>query len=356
MTAIHPEIVRFPKSEFLRRVCVSRNLRPASRLRGDADHGAGGGRCHRVSQLGVDRFPNMDLPQVYVRTNYIGAAAEEVESEISSIIEDAVATVAGIDELRSISSDGRSFVIITIQLDRDIDSAIQDIRDAVASITNRLPPGIDPPIVQKQDLDSSPIMTLAVSGPRSARELFLLADRYVKNVIESSRGVGQVQIAGAADRAVQVDIEARRLAAHQLSILQVRDALASQNAEVPGGIVDEGQHERAMRTLGRVADAKNFRDLVVSTVGDTAIRLSDLGTVRDATKEVRTLARLDGRPAVVLQVQRQSGENTVDGDRGGQATVAHGVKQLLPPDVHVSRSSRTSRGTSWPRCTRSNAT
>ncbi len=285
-------------------------------------------------QLGVDRFPNMDLPQVYVRTNYIGAAAEEVESEISSIIEDAVATVAGIDELRSISSDGRSFVIITVQLDRNIDSAIQDIRDAVATVTNRLPPGIDPPIVQKQDLDSSPIMTLAVSGPRSARELFLLADRYVKNVIESSRGVGQVQIAGAADRAVQVDIEARRLAAHRLSILQVRDALASQNAEVPGGIVDEGQHERAMRTLGRVADAKSFPDLVVSTVGDTAIRLSDLGTVQDATKEVRTLARLNGVPAVLLSVQRQSGQNTV--------AVIDGVKErlprceaLLPDDVTV---------------------
>ncbi len=285
--------------------------------------------------LGVDRFPNMDLPQIYVSSIYVGAAAEEVESEVSSVIEDAVATVAGIDELRSISWDGRSFVIITIELDRDIDAAIADVRDAVAGVARQLPPGIDPPVVMKRDLDSSPIMTLAVSGPRSPRELFVLADRYVKNVIESSRGVGEVEIAGAADRAVQVEIDARRLAAHRLSILEVREALVRQNAEVPGGRVDEGKRERALRTLGRVADASNFSDLVVSTVEGTPVRLSDLGTVSDSTKEVRTLARLNGKPAVVLQVQRQSGENTV--------AVIDGIKErlprcdgLLPDDVSVS--------------------
>ncbi len=285
--------------------------------------------------LGVDRFPNMDLPQIYISSTYLGAAAEEVESEVSSIIEDAVATVAGIDELRSISSDGRSFVIVTVELDRDIDAAIADVRDAVAGVVAQLPPGIDPPIVMKRDLDSSPIMTLAVSGPRSSRELFVLADRYVKNVIESSHGVGEVEIAGAADRAVRVDIDARRLAAHQLSILEVRDALARQNAEVPGGRVDEGKRERALRTLGRVKHSHEFPNLVVATVEGTPIRLSDLGTVSDDTKEVRTLARLNGTPAVVLQIQRQSGENTV--------AVIDGIKQrlprcdaLLPDDVQVS--------------------
>ncbi len=284
--------------------------------------------------LGVDRFPNMDLPQIYVSSVYVGAAAEEVESEVSAIIEDAVATVAGIEELRSISWDGRSFVIITVELDRDIDAAIQDVRDAVSSIGGQLPSGMDPPTVAKRDLDSSPIMTLAVSGPRSSRELFVLADRFVKNVIESSKGVGEVSIAGAADRAVQVDVEADRLAAHRLSILQVRDALVRQNAEVPGGRVDEGNRERALRTLGRVADAKDFPELVVATVDGVPVRLNDLGTVTDGTKEVRTLARLNGQPAVVLEVQRQSGENTV--------AVIKGIKQrlprcddLLPEDVSV---------------------
>ena len=286
-------------------------------------------------QLGVDRFPNMDMPTVYVRTSYSGAAAQEVESEVSSPIEDAVATVAGIEELRSISRDGRSFVIVTFNLDRNIDVAAQDVRDAVAGILNRLPPGIDPPVVQKRDLDSSPILTLAVSGPRTPRELFVLADRNVKNVIESSHGIGEVTIAGAADRAIQVNIDARRLAAHRLSILEVREALVRQNAEVPGGRMDEGRRERALRTMGRVRHSRDFADLVVKTVQGTAIRLSDLGDVRDGTKEIRTLARLNGKPAVVIQVHRQSGENTVAVIEGVERLLPR-CRELLPSDVEVS--------------------
>lgn len=285
-------------------------------------------------QLGVDRFPNMDMPTIFIRTNYPGAASAEVESEVSSVIEDAVATVAGIEELRSISRDGRSFVLVTFALSRDIDAATQDVRDAVASVVSRLPPNIDPPVVQKNDLDSSPILRLAVSGPRTSRELYVLADRYVKNVIESSHGVGQVQIAGAADRAVQVDIDARRLAAHQLSILDVREALVRQNAELPGGRIDEGLRERSLRIMGRVEHARNFPDLVVTTVNGATIRLSDLGDVRDATKEVRTLARLNGKPAVILEVQRQSGTNTVAVIEGVKSLLARS-RELLPDDVEV---------------------
>tara|TARA_R110002111_G_scaffold227346_1_gene288798 strand:- start:5399 stop:8599 length:3201 start_codon:yes stop_codon:yes gene_type:complete len=286
-------------------------------------------------ELGVDRFPNIDMPSIYVRTNYPGAASQEVESEVSAVIEDAVATVAGIDELRSISRDGRSFVIITFNLNRNVDAATQDVRDAVSGVMNLLPPNIDPPVVQKRDLESSPIMTLAVSGPRTPRELYLFADRYVKNVIESSPGVGEVLIAGAADRAVKVDIDAARLAAYQMSILQVRDALVRQNTEVPGGRLDQGFRERSLRTMGRVANADEFPDLVVETVNGTPVRLADLGTVIDDTKEVRTIARLNQKPAVVLQIQKQSGENTV--------AVVENIKkmlprsqELLPDDVTVS--------------------
>ncbi len=273
-------------------------------------------------QLGVDRFPSMDLPTIYVRTTYPGAASEEVESEVTALIEDAVATVAGIDEQRSISRDGQSFVIVTFGLTVNVDAATQDIRDAISGVMNRLPPGIDPPVVRKQDLDSSPVMSLAVSGPRSSRELFVLADNYVKNVIESSHGVGDVQIAGAADRAVKVEIDARRLAAHQLSILDVKEAIVRQNAEVPGGRIEEGFRERSLRTMGRLAHSRDFPDLVVTTINGVPVRLTDLGQVSDSTKDVRTLARLNGQPAVILQVQRQSGENTV--------AVIEGIKQALP--------------------------
>jgi hydrophobic/amphiphilic exporter-1 (mainly G- bacteria), HAE1 family len=273
-------------------------------------------------QLGVDRYPRTDLPTVTIRTIYPGAASQEVESEVSQVIEDAVATVAGIEELRSISSDGSSIVFVTFSLDRNADAAVQDVRDAIASILARLPNNVDPPLVRKEDTESSPIMTLAVSGPRTPRELYFFADRFVKNVIESSPGIGQVIIAGAAPRAVQINVDAKRLAAYQMSILQVRDALLRQNSEVPGGRVDEGLRERTLRTLGRVSDSRDFNDLVIDTINGQSIRLGDIGEVIDGTKEARTMARLDGTPAVVLQVQRQSGENTV--------RVIEAVKKLLP--------------------------
>lgn len=285
-------------------------------------------------QLSVDRFPNIDMAQVSIRTDYPGAAATEVESEVTTIVEDAVATVAGIDELRSISWDAQSLVMVTFQLDRDTNAGVQDIRDAVSAAIRRLPRGIDPPVVQKRDLDSSPILSLAVAGPRSARELYLLADQFVKNTIESASGVGQVTIAGSADRAIQINVSADRLAANRLSILEVRDAIERQNAEIPGGRMDQGMRERIVRTQGRLDEARDFDNLVVATRGETPIRLADIAEIRDGTKEVRTLARLDGQPAVVLQVQRQSGENTVEVIDAIKRLLPR-AQELLPDDVRV---------------------
>ena len=284
------------------------------------------------TQLGVDRFPKMDMPTLSVKTTFPGASPEEMESEVTQVLEDAVATVAGIDELRSISTEGSSLLILTFTLNRDIDAAAQDVRDAISSVLNRLPIGTLPPTLKKMDTDSSPIMSLAVSGPRESRELYVLADRNVKNVIESAHGVGEVLVSGATERAVQVNIEASRLAAYQLSIMQVREALARQNAEVPGGRVDAGFQELSLRTLGRFAHPRDFLDLVVATVNGTAIRLRDLGTVDDRWKESRTLARLDGKPAVVLQIQRQSGANTIEVIQAVKDRLARS-RELLPPDV-----------------------
>jgi HAE1 family hydrophobic/amphiphilic exporter-1 len=284
--------------------------------------------------LGIDRFPNIDLPTIRVQTIYPGAASAEVESEVTQPLEDAVATVAGLDELRSISTDGTSMLMLTFRLDQNINVAAQDVRDAISAIMNRLPPDIDPPVVQKQDLDASPIMSIAVSGPRDARELYFMADRYVKSTIESARGVGQVLIEGAVERAIQVNISADKLAAYRLSIMQVHDAIVAQNAEVPGGRVDAGFRELSLRTLGRMPDSREFNDLVVSTVDNVPVRIRDLGTAVDLTKERRTMARYNGEPAVVLLVQRQSGMNTVEVIDAVKERLAT-ARELLPADVRA---------------------
>ncbi len=285
-------------------------------------------------QLGIDRFPKMDLPTVSVRTMLPGAAPEEVESEITHLMEEAVATVEGIDELRSISSEGSSLLLLTFQLNRNVDAAAQDVRDAINTVMARLPRNTDPPVIRKLDTDASPILSIAVSGPRTNRELYVLADKFVKEIIESAAGVGQVSIFGAQDRAVRVEIDARRLAAYQLSILDVHEALARQNAEVPGGRVDAGFRELNLRTMGRFAHPRAFPELVVDTVHGNPIRLRDLGRVVDGQKEARTLARLDGSPAVVLQVQRQSGANTVEVIRAVKERLERS-RALLPREVSL---------------------
>ncbi len=315
--------------QWLARVCVERPVFALMLILAVVVAGA-----TSYQQLGIDRFPNIDLPMIRVQTVYPGAAAAEVESEVSQILEDAVATVAGLDELRSVSNDGVSMLMLTFRLDQNINVAAQDVRDAISGVLNRLPPDIDPPVVQKQDLDASPIMSIAVFGPRDTRELFFLADRYVKSTIESARGVGQVTIEGAVERAIQINVDAGKLAAYRTSIMQVHDAIVAQNAEVPGGRVDAGFRELSLRTLGRMPDSRDFNQLVVSTVDNVPVRIRDLGEAVDLTKERRTLARFNGTPAVVLQVQRQSAMNTVD--------VIDAVKErletargLLPPDVTV---------------------
>jgi HAE1 family hydrophobic/amphiphilic exporter-1 len=313
--------------QWLARVCVERPIFALMLILAVVVAGAAS-----YQQLGIDRFPNIDLPTIRVQTTYRGAASAEVESEVTQPLEDAVATVAGLDELRSISNDDTSMLLLTFRLDQNINVAAQDVRDAISAVLNRLPPDIDPPVVQKQDLDASPIMSIVVSGPRDSRELYFMADRYVKSTIESARGVGQVVIEGAVERAIQINIDAAKLAAYRTSIMQVHDAIVAQNAEVPGGRVDAGFRELSLRTLGRVPASRDFNALVVSTVDNVPVRVRDLGKAVDLTKERRTLARFDGVPAVVLLVQRQSGMNTVE--------VIDAVKQrlvdaqkLLPPDV-----------------------
>ncbi|HJQ78507.1 MAG TPA: efflux RND transporter permease subunit [Lacipirellulaceae bacterium] len=315
--------------QWLARVCVERPVFALMLILAVVVAGA-----TSYANLGIDRFPNIDLPMIRVQTVYPGAAAAEVESEVSQPLEDAVATVAGLDELRSISNDGVSMLMLTFRLDQDINVAAQDVRDAIAGTLNRLPPDIDPPVVQKQDLDSSPIMQIAVSGPRDTRELYFIADRYVKSTIESAAGVGQVTIEGAVERAIQINVDAGKLAAYRTSIMQVHDAIVAQNAEVPGGRVDAGFRELSLRTLGRMPEPEDFNQLVVATVDKVPVRLRDLGEAVDLTKERRTLARFNGAPAIVLQVQRQSGMNTVeviDAVKGRLDT----ARALLPPDVTI---------------------
>jgi len=286
------------------------------------------------SKLGVDRFPDVDLPIVSVRTVLPGASPEEMESAVTRFVEDSVATVEGIDNIRSTSTESLSVVTITFNLNRNIDVAAQDIRDAIASIIAQLPRDAKPPLIKKLDSDASPIMTLVLYGEKTGRELYEIAERGIKDSIESVGGVGQVQVLGGQKRAVNIWVDADRLAAYKIPILHVRDSVVRQNSDIPGGRVDEGSRELVLRTLGRFPDPKQFNDLVVATINNTPIRIRDIGYAEDGHKEQRTSARYDGRPAVALEVRRQSGANTIDVVKSIKARLGR-VQELLPQGVEM---------------------
>ncbi|MBI3470880.1 MAG: efflux RND transporter permease subunit [Candidatus Solibacter usitatus] len=284
------------------------------------------------TKLGIDRFPNVDLPIVSVRTVLLGASPEEIESTVSRRIEDAVATVEGIDTLRSTSTDSLSIITATFNLKRHVDVAAQDMRDAVATVISLLPRDAKPPLIKKLDTDASPVMSLVLSGPKTPRELYEIADRDVQDAIESVSGVGQVQIIGGQKRAINIWVDADRLAAYRIPITRVRDAVARQNADIPGGRVDEGARELVLRTMGRFADPRLFNDLVVATIDNVPVRIRDLGYSEDGHKEQRTAALYDGKEAVSLQVRRQSGANSIEVIHAVKAKLER-VRQLLPPGV-----------------------
>lgn len=291
-----------------------------------------GGFCY--TQLGVDLFPKVDFPTVTVTTTLPGASPEEVETEITKKVEEAVNTISGIDELRSVSSEGISQVFITFILERDSDEAAQDVRDRVGRIVGNLPREIDPPVIEKLDPDATPVMSVAVSADRPAREITDVADKQIKQQIESLNGVGQVRFIGDRKREIQVWLDPDKLMAYNLTIDEVRRALANQNIEIPGGRVDAGIQELTLRTLGRVKKVEDFSQIVLKVTHGSPVRVSDVARVEDGIEEPRSLARLNGKDAIVMEIRKQSGTNTL--------AVVQAVKDrlkeltpLLPPDLRI---------------------
>src|ERR671928_46128 len=192
-------------------------------------------------------------------------------------------------------------------------------------------PGAAP---EEVDNDSTPVMTIALSADRSLRELTELGDKVVRPQLERVGGVGEVRVVGGLDRAINVWIDAERLAAYQISISQIRQAIARQNADVPGGNVTTGKEELTLRTLGRFTDPREFNELVVANVNGAPIKLRDVGRVEDGTKEQRSFSRLNGVPTVTLDIRRQSGANTVEVIKGLKAALPR-VEGQLPADVQL---------------------
>ncbi|MBY0586084.1 efflux RND transporter permease subunit [bacterium] len=275
-----------------------------------------------IPRLGVDLLPNVDIPVVSVTATLRGASVEEMETTITKPIEENVNTISGIDEIASTTKEGITTVIIQFLLEKDGAVAAQEVEARVRTILRQLPQGMDPPIIDRFDLDAAPIMTLAVSGRRDFREVTELARKRVKEVLETVDGVGSVTLVGGRQRAINVIIDPPRLLKFEppLTIEDVRQALLRNNQEQPGGRVEQGLSETVLRTMGRLDDPSQFESLIIANRGGQPIRLSDVARVEDSIEEPRSLSRLwintrdDDNPgdnAVSLIIRKKSGTNTV---------------------------------------------
>src|SRR6266536_3466470 len=203
-------------------------------------------------QIGIDQFPNVELPIVTVTTTLRGASPEEMETSVTKPLEEIINTIQGIDELASVTTEGVSQITITFLLERNRDIAAQDVRDKVNTILSRLPPGTDPPIIDKFDLDAIPVISVSVTAPRDLKEITYVTDKFIKQNLETVQDVGSISMVGARTRAVQVSVDIEKLRAYGLTIDDVRTGLARQNLEVPGGRLNQKPRELVVRTLGRM--------------------------------------------------------------------------------------------------------
>ncbi len=262
--------------------------------------------------LGLDQFPKIDFPTILITTRLDGSAPQEVESELTDKIEGVVNTISGIDELRSISSEGISTVIVTFTLDKDVDVAAQEVRDHINNVLPNLPKNIDQPVVSKVDPDASPILLVTLRSPdNSIRDLTEMADKKVRRQIESISGVGQVTIVGGRKRQINLWLDPPRLQASGLTAVDVERALAAQNLTVPGGAIETGPRRISLRVLGRVPDVADIGRIIIRETGNHPTRVSDVARVEDGSEEANTWASEDGVQSVVLSIRKQSGENTV---------------------------------------------
>lgn len=293
-----------------------------------------GGVCFFL--LGLDRFPNVDLPIVTVTTANPGASPAEIEREITERIEASVNTVGGIEELRSISSEGISNVIVQFQLGRNVDASAAEVRQKVDMVLNDLPKTAEKPVVQKINSDAADVILYALSSPREIVALTELADKQIADRLSSINGVGKISIYGGRKREIQVLADLDKLRAHSLTISDVAKALRAQNLEVPAGAIDQGLQSITLKTMGKVERVEDFERLTVAQRTGYAIRIGDVAQVRDAGKEARSLARQNGESAVVLAVAKQSGVNTVAVIDAVEERLAE-IRPSLPADVQITK-------------------
>ncbi len=286
-------------------------------------------------ELPVSDLPNVDYPVISVSASLPGGSPETMASAVATPLEKQFSTIAGLDAMTSTSSQGQTSVTMQFSLDRNIDAAAQDVQSAIAKTLRQLPQGIIPPSYQKVNPADSPILFLALSSralPLSRLDQY--AQSFLAQRISQVNGVAQVNVFGSQKYAVRIQLDPQALSSRKLGIDEVADAITSGNVNLPSGILWGPQRAYTLQANGQLQSAEEFRNLIVMSRNGAAVRLGDLGQVRDSVQDTRTASWFNGRRAIMLAIQRQPGTNTVQVANDVLKLVA-GLKNQLPGSVEV---------------------
>lgn len=286
------------------------------------------------SKLGVREYPSVDPAVITVTTNYTGANAEIIESQITEPIEESVNSVAGIKTIKSISSDGRSTITIEFTLDVDMETAANDVRDKVSQAIKNLPPDCDPPIVTKADADAQTIYSVTLqSDKRDLLELTDIGRNIFKERLQTIPGVSQINIWGERKYAMRLILDPAKMEALNITPIDISNALSAQNIELPSGRIDGKATELSVRALGRLSTPEEFNNLIIFQKNDALIRLKDIGKAVLGAENERTILRGNGgMPMIGVALNPQPGANYIEIVNEAQRRVAQ-IKKELPPDI-----------------------
>jgi HAE1 family hydrophobic/amphiphilic exporter-1 len=275
--------------------------------------------------MGISQLPDVDFPVVTVSVTWEGASPEVVETEVTDTIEDAVMQVQGVKEVTSTSRQGSASISIEFELNRDIDTALQEVQTNIAQAQKTLPKDIDPPIIKKTNPEDNPIMWLAISGDRDLPFMMRYTKDYLKDKFTTVPGVGEVQLGGYVEPNLRVWMDADKMQARELTVGDVTDAISAQHSEVPAGFIDTGREEMNVRVMGEASTVKEFQNIIIPSRNGaplwSRVRIGDVAHVEDSLDDIRRISRVGGQPAIGLGIKKQRGSNAV--------AVAEAVKKRM---------------------------
>lgn len=288
-----------------------------------------------MSFLGVREYPSVDPPIITVSTTYVGANSDIIESQITEPLEESVNGISGIKSLTSVSRDGRSTITVEFDLDVDLEAAANDVRDKVSRAIRLLPPDTEPPVVSKADANSWPIVMASLrSDSRSLLEVTLLAENILKERFQTIPGVSEARVWGSKKYSMRLWMDPLKLAAYQLTPLDVLNAVNRNNVELPTGMVEGQNTELTVRTRGQLNTPQEFNDLILKEDGDNIVRFRDIGNAELSPENLRTSLKRDGIPMVMVVLVPQPGSNHIEiADEFYKRFAA--IKKDLPPDVEA---------------------